>query len=56
MQQKLRRLGLRSLCPSAFQKRALKIQQQKQKEELVREQEREKELERERMLVAKRAK
>lgn len=38
------------------QKRALKLQQQKQKEALEKEQQREKELERERQLVAKPAK
>jgi len=38
------------------QKRALKLQQQKQREALEKEQQREKELERERQLVAKPAK
>lgn len=38
------------------QKRALKLQQQKQKEVLEKEQQREKELERERQLIAKPAK
>lgn len=38
------------------QKRALKLQQQKQKEALEKEQQREKELERERQLIAKPAK
>lgn len=38
------------------QKRALKLQQQKQKELLEKEQQREKELERERQLIAKPAK
>lgn len=38
------------------QKRALKLQQQKQKEFLEKEQQREKELERERQLIAKPAK
>lgn len=44
----------KNIC--AFQKRAVKIQQQKQKEALHLEQERERELEKERQLTAKLAK
>ena len=39
-------------CFDTFQKRALKLQQQKQKEALQREADREKEMEKERMLIA----
>ena len=39
-------------CPTSLQKRALRLQQQKQKEALEKEANREKELEKERMLVA----
>ncbi|XP_033730979.1 biogenesis of lysosome-related organelles complex 1 subunit 6-like, partial [Pecten maximus] len=49
------RKEMQSLSERSFKlkKRALKLQQQKQKEELQREEQREKELDRERMLTAK---
>ena len=40
-------------CSLLFQKRALKLQQQKMKENLAKEQQREKEMEQERHLIAK---